>query len=409
MAKKAIKEDTFTWEGTNKNGAKMKGENNGRSVALVKAELRRQGINPTKVRKKPKPLFGSGAVKGKAIKTGDIAVFSRQLSVMMQAGVPLVEAFEIAGRGHENPRIQELLLTIKNDLEGGNTLAESLAKHPLYFDELFCNLVQAGEHAGILDDMLDKIASYQEKTEAIKSKVKKAMYYPAGITVVAFIVTAILMIFVIPQFKSVFASFGADLPALTTALIDMSEIFTEYWYLIFGVFFGGIYFFIQAHKRSLKVQHFVQRMALKAPIFGSLFHKSAIARFARTLSTMFAAGVPLVESLQSVAGASGNIVYSTAILRMRDDIATGQQLNMTMRQQELFPNMVIQMTAIGEEAGSIDAMLSKVADFYEAEVEDMVDGISSLMEPMIMVVLGGLIGTMVIGMYLPIFKLGQVV
>ena len=410
MAGKATAEDIFTWEGADQKGSKIKGETNGKSVALVKAELRRQGINPIKVRKKPKALFGiGGGKKGKKITTGDIAVFSRQLSVMMQAGVPLVQAFEIAGRGHENPNIQDLLLTIKNDLEGGNTLAESLAKHPLYFDELFCNLVQAGEHAGILEDMLDKIATYKEKTEAIKNKVKKAMYYPAGIMIVAFVVTAILMIFVIPEFKNMFNNFGADLPALTQVIINISEVFTEYWYLIFGGIFAVVIAFLQAHKRSVKFQHFMQRASLKAPIFGILLHKSAIARFARTLSTMFAAGVPLVEALQSVAGAAGNVVYSQAIIRMRDDISTGQQLNLSMRQQNLFPNMVIQMTAIGEEAGSIDAMLGKVADFYEAEVDDMVDGISSLMEPMIMVVLGGLIGTMVIAMYLPIFKLGQVV
>lgn len=410
MAGKATAENIFTWEGADKKGARIKGETNGKSIALVKAELRRQGINPTKVRKKPKSLslFGS-ATKGKKITSGDIAVISRQLSVMMQAGVPLVQSFEIAGRGHENPKMQDLLLDIKNNLEGGSTLAESLAKHPVYFDELFCNLVQAGEHAGILEDMLDKIATYKEKTEAIKNKVKKAMYYPAGIIVVAFVVTAILMIFVIPEFKSMFTSFGADLPALTQIMINISEVFTEFWYLIFGGIFVAIWAFLQAHKRSVKFQHFLQRTSLKMPIFGALLHKSAIARFARTLSTMFAAGVPLVEALQSVAGAAGNVVYSTAILRMRDDISTGQQLNISMRQQNLFPNMVIQMTAIGEEAGSIDAMLSKVADFYEAEVDDMVDGISSLMEPMIMVVLGSLIGTMVVAMYLPIFKLGQVV
>lgn len=409
MAGKATAEDIFTWEGSDKKGAKVKGETNGKSVALVKAELRRQGINPLKVRKKPKALFGGGGVKGKKITSGDIAVFSRQLSVMMQAGVPLVQSFEIAGRGHENPKIQDLLLDIKNNLEGGNTLAESLAKHPLYFDELFCNLVQAGEHAGILEDMLDKIATYKEKTEAIKSKIKKAMMYPAAIIVVAFVITAILMIFVIPQFKAMFTSFGADLPAPTLVVMAISEAFTEYWYLIFGAIIVAFNVFVIVKRRSVKFQHFLQRISLKAPIFGPLLHKAALARFARTLSTMFAAGVPLVEALQSVAGAAGNIVYSSAIIRMRDDISTGQQLNITMRQQNIFPNMVVQMTAIGEEAGSIDAMLSKVADFYEAEVDDMVDAISSLMEPMIMVVLGGLIGGMVIAMYLPIFKLGEVV
>jgi type IV pilus assembly protein PilC len=410
MAGKATAEDIFIWEGADKKGAKIKGEASGKSIALVKADLRRQGINPTKVRKKPKALFGlGGAQKGKKITPGDIAIFSRQLATMMSAGVPLVQAFEIAGRGHENPRIQELLLTIKNDLEGGNTLAESLAKHPYYFDELFCNLVQAGEHAGILEDMLDKIATYKEKTEAIKSKIKKAMFYPAAVIVVAFIITAILMIFVIPTFKNVFTSFGADLPAMTLFVIGISDVFVEYWYIVFGGIFAGAYAFLQAKRRSVPFQHFLQRLSLKAPIFGALLHKAAIARFARTLSTMFAAGVPLVEALQSVAGAAGNVVYSSAILRMRDDIATGQQLNVTMRQQGLFPNMVVQMTGIGEEAGSIDAMLGKVADFYEAEVDDMVDAISSLMEPLIMIVLGGIIGGMVVAMYLPIFKLGEVV
>jgi type IV pilus assembly protein PilC len=410
MAGKATAEDIFIWEGADNKGSKVKGETNGKSIALVKADLRRQGINPTKVRKKPKSLLGlGGAKKGKKIKPGDIAIFSRQLATMMSAGVPLVQAFEIAGRGHENPNIQDLLLAVKNEIESGTTLAESLAKHPLYFDELFCNLVQAGEHAGILEDMLDKIATYKEKTEAIKSKIKKAMFYPAAILVVAFVITAILMIFVIPSFKAMFTSFGADLPAPTLFVMGLSDIFVDYWYLIFGGVFGGFYAFIEAKKRSVKFQHALQRMALKAPIFGPLLHKAAIARFARTLSTMFAAGVPLVEALQSVAGAAGNVVYSSAILRMRDDISTGQQLNVSMRQQNLFPNMVIQMTAIGEEAGSIDAMLGKVADFYEAEVDDAVDAISSLMEPMIMVVLGGLIGGMVVAMYLPIFKLGQVV
>ncbi|WP_126453546.1 type II secretion system F family protein [Sulfuriflexus mobilis] len=409
MAGKATAEDIFIWEGANNKGAKVKGETNGRSVALVKADLRRQGINPIKVRKKPKSLFGSSGVKGKKVTPGDIAIFSRQLATMMSAGVPLVQAFEIAGRGHENPKVQDLLLSVKNDIESGNTLAESLAKHPYYFDELYCNLVQAGEHAGILEDMLGKIASYKEKTESIKNKIKKALFYPIAVIVVAFIITAILMIFVIPTFKDMFTSFGADLPAPTLFVMGVSDIFVEYWYLVFGGVFAGIYTFLEAKKRSVKFQHILQRMSLKMPVFGSLFHKAAIARFARTLSTMFAAGVPLVEALQSVAGAAGNIVYSTAILRMRDDVSTGQQLNITMRQQNLFPNMVVQMTAIGEEAGSIDAMLGKVADFYEAEVDDMVDAISSLMEPFIMVVLGGLIGGMVIAMYLPIFKLGQVV
>jgi len=408
MAASTAANDIFVWEGSDRKGAKVRGESNGSSAALIKAELRRQGIKPTKVRKKPKPLFG-GSAAGKKITAADISVFARQLSTMMSAGVPLVQSFEIAGRGHENPRMQELLLTIKSDIESGSTLAESLAKHPIYFDELFCNLVQAGEHAGILEDLLDKIATYKEKIETIKGKIKKALFYPAAIIVVAFIITAILLIFVIPEFASMFKNFGADLPALTQFVVNASEVFTEYWYIIFGSIIGGAFLFIEIKKRSVPFQHALQRLSLKMPIVGPLLEKAAIARFARTLSTMFAAGVPLVEAMNSVAGASGNIVFSSAILRMRDEISTGQQLNTSMRASGLFPNMVVQMVAIGEEAGSIDAMLAKVADIYEQEVDDAVDALSSLMEPIIMVVLGTLIGGMVIAMYLPIFKLGAVV
>jgi len=397
----------FVWEGKDKKGDKVKGESNGSSAALIKADLRRQGIKPLKVRKKPKPLFGGAS--GKAITPADIAVFARQLSTMMSAGVPLVQSFEIAGRGHENPRMQELLLAVKADIESGSTLAESLAKHPLYFDELFCNLVQAGEHAGILEDLLDKIATYKEKVESIKSKIKKALFYPAAIIVVSFIITAILLIFVIPEFAALFRGFGADLPALTQFVVDASDIFIEYWYIIFGGIFAAVFTFLQFKKRSIPFNHMLDRVSLKMPIFGPLLEKAAIARYARTLSTMFAAGVPLVEAMNSVAGATGNIVFSSATLKMRDEIATGQQLNLSMRQTGLFPNMVVQMVAIGEEAGSVDAMLSKVADIYEAEVDDAVDALSSLMEPIIMVVLGGLIGGMVVAMYLPIFKLGDVV
>jgi len=397
----------FVWEGKDKKGAKIKGETNGSSAALIKADLRRQGIKPLKVRKKPKPLFGGAS--GKPITPADIAVFARQLATMMSAGVPLVQSFEIAGRGHENPRMQELLLAVKADIESGSTLAESLAKHPLYFDELFCNLVQAGEHAGILEDLLDKIATYKEKVESIKSKIKKALFYPAAIIVVSFIITAILLIFVIPEFAALFKGFGADLPALTQFVVNASDVFIEYWYIIFGGIFAAVFSFLQLKKRSIPFNHMLDRVSLKMPIFGPLLEKAAIARYARTLSTMFAAGVPLVEAMNSVAGATGNIVFSTATLRMRDEIATGQQLNLSMRQTGLFPNMVVQMVAIGEEAGSVDAMLSKVADIYEAEVDDAVDALSSLMEPIIMVVLGGLIGGMVVAMYLPIFKLGDVV
>ncbi len=407
MATKTATLDTFVWEGKDKKGNKVKGESSGANPNLIKADLRRQGINPTKVRKKPKPLFGGAT--GKKITTGDIAVFSRQLATMMKAGVPLVQSFEIVGKGHENPRMQDLLMTVKNDIESGSTLAESLAKHPFHFDELFCNLVQAGEHAGILEDILDKIATYKEKTEAIKSKIKKALFYPIAVLVVAFIITAILMIFVIPEFANMFKSFGADLPALTLFVIKLSNIFTDFWYLIFGGVIGAVVAFLEAKKRSKKFNHFLDRVSLKMPIFGSIFEKAAIARYARTLATMFAAGVPLVEAMQSVAGATGNIVYGQATLRMKDEVSTGQQLNISMRNTNLFPNMVIQMTAIGEESGALDNMLGKVADFYEQEVDDAVDAMSSLMEPLIMVVLGTLIGGMVVAMYLPIFKLGQVV
>ncbi len=399
--------DVFIWEGSDRKGTKVKGESNGKSISLIKAELRRQGIKPIKVRKKPKPLFGGAT--GRRITPADISVFSRQLSTMMSAGVPLVQSFEIAGRGNDNPRMQELLLTIKSDIESGSTMAESLAKHPIYFDELFCSLVQAGEHAGILEDLLDKIATYKEKVETIKGKIKKALFYPIAIIVVSFIITAILLIFVIPQFEAMFKDFGADLPGMTQFVVNASKIFTEYWYLIFGGLIGGIIAFLEIKKRSVPFQHALQRISLKMPIFGPLLEKAAIARFARTLSTMFAAGVPLVEAMTSVAGASGNIVFSSAILKMRDEISTGQQLNISMNACGLFPNMVVQMVAIGEEAGSIDARLSKVADIYEQEVDDAVDALSSLMEPIIMVVLGVVIGGMVVAMYLPIFKLGSVV
>jgi len=399
--------DIFVWEGSDRKGAKVKGESNGNSAALVKAELRRQGIKPTRVRKKPKPLFGGSS--GKKITPADISVFTRQLSTMMSAGVPLVQSFEIAGRGHENPKMQELLLSVKGDIESGSTLAESLAKHPYYFDELFCNLVQAGEHAGILEDLLDKIATYKEKVEAIKSKIKKALFYPTAVLVVAFIITAILLIFVIPEFAKIFTTFGADLPALTLFVVGASDFFSEYWYLIFGGIIGAGYLFVETKKRSVPFQHALQRLSLKLPIFGPILEKAAIARYSRTLSTMFAAGVPLVDAMNSVAGAAGNIVFSSAIVKMRDEISTGQQLNVSMRQTNLFPNMVVQMVAIGEEAGSVDSMLAKVADIYEQEVDDAVDAMSSLMEPLIMVVLGSIIGTMVVAMYLPIFKLGAVV
>jgi type IV pilus assembly protein PilC len=406
MAEKALKLETFVWEGTDKKGSKVKGESSGGSAALVKADLRRQGINPLKVKKKPKSLFGE---RKKAITAKDIAIFSRQMATMMSSGVPLVQSFDIIGKGHENPSMQELIMKIKGDIESGSTLAEAMAKHPLYFDELYVNLVNAGEHAGILETLLDKIATYKERMEEIKGKIKKALFYPVAVLVVAFIVSAILLIFVVPSFAAIFANFGAELPALTVMIIDLSNIFQEWWYVIFGGIGGGVYALIQAKKRSRKFNHFMDRLTLKIPVIGEILTKATIARFARTLSTMFAAGVPLVEAMESVAGASGNVVYGEATLKMRDEVATGQQLNVAMRASGLFPNMVVQMVAIGEESGSIDAMLGKVADFYEREVNDAVDGLSSLLEPLIMAILGVMVGTLIIAMYLPIFKLGAVV
>jgi len=406
MAQAAAKADMFLWEGRDRQGKTVKGEMSGQSDAVIKAMLRRQGINPLKVKKKAKPLFGGA---GKPITPKDIAVFSRQLATMMAAGVPLVQSFEIVGRGHENPNMQDLILGVKAEVEAGNNLGDALAKYPLYFDELYINLVRAGEAAGILEELLDKIATYKEKTEAIKAKIKKALFYPAAVLIMAFVVTTVLMIFVIPQFSALFDDFGAELPAMTVMVVNMSNYFVSDWYVIFGVLGIVVIGFKEGKKRSKAFNHLLQRMSLKAPIFGDILVKATIARFARTLSTMFAAGVPLVEAMDSVAGAAGNIVYSTAIYKMRDEIATGQQLQVSMRESNLFPNMVVQMVAIGEEAGSIDAMLAKVADFYKEEVDNAVDAMSSLMEPLIMAVLGVLIGGLVIAMYLPIFKMGQVV
>jgi type IV pilus assembly protein PilC len=402
----AIKQDTFAWEGTDKKGKKVKGESNASNPAMVKADLRRQGIKPVKVRKKS-ALFSSA--KKKKILPKDIAIFTRQLSTMMGAGVPLVQSFEIIGRGHENPSMQELIMTIKADVESGGTLADSLRKHPLYFDELVCNLVTAGEQAGILEGLLDKIATYKEKTEAMKAKIKKALTYPAAVVVVAFIVTAILLIFVVPTFEELFQGFGAELPAFTQVVIGLSEWMQSNWWLVILGIGGSVYGFGQAKKRSPKFAHTLDRMILKAPIFGEIVTKAIIARFARTMSTMFAAGVPLVEAMESVAGAAGNQVYKEGILDMRDNVATGQQLQLTMQQTGLFPNMVVQMVAIGEESGSLDGMLAKVADFYEEEVDNAVDNLSSLLEPLIMGILGILVGGLIVAMYLPIFKMGSVV
>jgi type IV pilus assembly protein PilC len=406
MAQAAVKSVMFVWEGRDKQGKKIKGEMSGTSDALVKAMLRRQGINPMRVKKKPMPLFGGG---GKKIGAKDIAILSRQLATMMSSGVPLVQSFEIVGKGHENPNMQKLILDIKGHVEAGNNLADALAKHPFYFDDLYVNLVRAGEAGGILETLLDKIATYKEKTEAIKGKIKKALFYPAAVLVMAFVVTAVLMIFVIPQFAALFNDFGADLPAMTLFVISLSNYFVDYWVFIFGGVAGAIWGFFQLKKRNRNFRHALERLSLKIPVIGDILIKATIARFARTLATLFAAGVPLVEAMDSVAGAAGNIVYGSAILRMRDEIATGTQLQASMRDSQLFPNMVDQMVAIGEESGSIDHMLGKVADFYEEEVDNAVDAMSSLMEPMIMAVLGVLIGGLVIAMYLPIFKMGQVV
>lgn len=401
----AAKQNIFVWEGRDKRGQKVKGEVGGQNISLVKASLRRQGINPTKVRKKSKPLLGGK----RKVRSKDIALFSRQLATMMTSGVPLVQAFDIIGRGHENKGMQDLLITIKSDIEGGSNLSDALGKHPHHFDELFVNLVQAGEHAGILDNVLDKIATYKEKTESIKGKIKKALFYPTAVIAVAFLITTILLIYVVPQFATLFKGFGADLPTPTKVVVALSNFFQHYWIFIFGGIFGAIFGIMQAKKRSRGFNHFLDRALLKIPIIGMILNKAAIARYARTLSTMFAAGVPLVEAMTSVAGAVGNVVYGEAVIKMRDEVATGTQLNVSMQKANLFPNMVVQMTAIGEEAGSIDSMLGKVADFYEEEVDNAVDSLSSLLEPFIMVILGTLVGGLVIAMYMPIFEMGKVV
>ncbi|RKZ81933.1 MAG: type II secretion system F family protein [Gammaproteobacteria bacterium] len=405
-AKKPQMDPVFVWQGTNKQGRRIKGEQSGVNINAVRSALRRQGITPIKIKKKPKDLF---AARKPPIKPADIAVFSRMLATMMSSGVPLMQAMQIIGEGHENASMQEMILAIKTDVESGTSLAESLGKFPLHFDDLFVNLVNAGEQSGTLETLLHEIAAYKEKTEALKAKIKKALVYPTSILVVAFVVTAILMIFVIPQFQELFTGFGAELPGLTLVVIQISEIFTQYWWLIFGSIIGTVVGIMQAKKRSRKVQHFFDRLLLKIPVIGEIMEKGAIARFARTFSTMFKAGVPLTEAMDSVAGATGNIVFSEATIVMKDEVSTGTQLNVAMKQSDLFPNMVVQMVAIGEESGSLDAMLAKVADFFEAQVDDAVDNMTALMEPMIMAFLGIVIGTLVIAMYLPIFKLGAVV
>src|ERR1700723_2817556 len=400
----AVKKETqFLWEGKDKRGNKVRGKALAANEQALRADLRRQGVAPTKV-KTPSKIRGGGKVQPQ-----DIAVFARQLATMMSAGIPMVQAFEIIGNGHEKPAVQKLVLDIKANIEGGSTLHESLAKHPLYFDDLFVNLVEAGEHAGALETLLDKIATYKEKTEALKKKIKKALMYPTAVLAVAIIVTVILLIFVIPQFESLFKGFGADLPAFTQMVVNMSKYMQHQGWVLLIVVGGAVYAFLYFYKRSRNMRRSIDRAALKFPIIGPILVKSAIARFARTLATMFAAGVPLVEAMQSVAGATGNIVYEEGTLRMKDEVATGQRLQRAMENTGLFPNMVVQMIAVGEESGSLDTMSGKVAEFYEAEVDNAVDSMASLMEPMIMAVLGVLVGGMVIAMYLPIFKLGAAI
>lgn len=405
MAESSVASTPFLWEGTDRNGKRTKGKSLAKDEAQVRADLRRQGVVPTRIKKQNKGLFAGG---GKIL-TADIAIFSRQLATMLSAGIPLVQAFEIVGAGHENAAMQKLILSIKTDVEGGSSLAEALAKQPLYFDDLFVNLVESGEQAGALETLLDKIATYKEKTEAIKKKIKKALTYPAAVLVVAFVVTAILLIFVIPSFEDLFKGFGADLPTFTRMVIDLSAFVRAKGVFIVMIIGGAIAAFLYFKKRSRPFRQFLDRMMLKTPVIGPIMQKAAIARYSRTLSTMFSAGVPLVEALQSVAGATGNIVYENAVLEMRDEVATGQRLQQAMENTDLFPNMVIQMIAVGEESGSLDEMSGKVADFYEEDVDNAVDNLSSLLEPMIMAILGVLVGGLVVAMYLPIFKLGAVV
>lgn len=392
----------FVWEGTDKRGIKMKGEQSSKNANFLRAELRKQGITPTVVKVKPKPLFGGA---GKPVSPKEIAFFSRQLATMMKSGVPIVGALEIIEGGQKNVRMKKMVESIRYDIESGSSLSEAISKHPVQFDELYRNLVRAGESAGVLETVLDTIASYKENLEALKGKIKKALFYPAVVIAVALLVSAILLIFVVPQFEAVFKQFGADLPAFTKIIVGASRFMVSNWYIVFGVAFAAIFSFIFFKKRSLAFQHFLDRIILKIPVIGQIMHNSAIARFARTLAVTFKAGVPLVEALDTVAGSTGNTVYEKAVHRVRDDVSVGYPLNMSMKQVNLFPHMVIQMTAIGEEAGALDAMLFKVAEYYEQEVNNAVDALSSLIEPFIMIFIGGIIGAMVIGMYLPIFKL----
>jgi type IV pilus assembly protein PilC len=396
----------FVWEGTDKRGTKMKGEQDAKNANLLKAELRRLGITPTVVKPKPKPLFGA---TGKPIKPKDIAFFSRQMATMMKSGVPIVTALEIIGSGHKNPRMAKMVGQIRADLEGGSSLYEAIGRHPVQFDELYRNLVRAGEGAGVLETVLETIANYQENLESLKGKIKKALFYPTMTIAVALLVSSILLIWVVPQFEEVFAGFGADLPAFTKMIVAASKLMVSWWWLILFIVAGSIIGFMFAYKRSIPMQHAMDRLVLKVPVIGQILHNSAIARFARTTAVTFKAGVPLVEALSIVAGATGSSVYEQAVLRMRDDVAVGYPVNMAMKQVNLFPHMVVQMTAIGEEAGALDSMLFKVAEYFEQEVNNAVDALSSLIEPMIMVFIGVVVGGMVIGMYLPIFKLASIV
>ena len=405
MAEKALKTSVFAWEGTDRKGGKVKGEIAGQSPALVKAQLRKQGINPLKVRKKAVSLFSAG----KKIKPMDIALFTRQMATMMKAGVPLLQSFDIIAEGFDNPNMRKLIDEVKQEVAAGNSFASSLRKKPMYFDDLYCNLVDSGEQSGALETLLDRVATYKEKTESLKAKIKKAMTYPIAVIVVAVIVTAILLIKVVPQFESVFEGFGAQLPAFTMMVVNLSRWLQEWWYLVLFVLFISIYGFGQTYKRSEKFRDSLDRALLKAPIVGDILYKAVVARFARTLATTFAAGVPLVDALDSVSGATGNVVFRNAVNRIKTDVSSGSQLNFSMRNTGIFPNMAVQMTAIGEEAGSLDEMLDKTASYYEEEVDNAVDNLTTLMEPLIMSVLGVLVGGLIIAMYLPIFQLGAVV
>jgi len=406
VARSTMELQPFVWEGTDKRGVKMKGEQLAKNANLLRAELRRQGINPGQVKVKPKPLFGAA---GSAVGPKDISFFSRQMATMMKSGVPIVSALEIIGSGHKNPRMKKLVDNIRTDIEGGSSLYEAISKHPVQFDELYRNLVRAGEGAGVLETVLDTVATYKENIEALKGKIKKALFYPAMVVVVAMLVSAIMLVFVVPQFEEVFRGFGADLPAFTQLIVNLSRFMVSWWWVIAIVVIGSVVGAVMAYKRSPKMQHTMDRLILKVPVIGQIMHNSAIARFARTTAVTFKAGVPLVEALGIVAGATGNKVYEESVLRMRDDVSVGYPVNMAMKQTNLFPHMVIQMTGIGEEAGALDTMLFKVAEYYEQEVNNAVDALSSLLEPMIMVFIGVVVGGMVIGMYLPIFKLGAVV